>query len=108
VRVFRRLAFIVLNLVAYAFVPIGLLGLTGKALGDAFDTSLVAGFSAMAVLMGWMLVECIADKSLTASGRLRWELLLVVGGPITAFFFLRERTFSPIAAVPTDQESKVD
>jgi hypothetical protein len=107
VRVFRRLAFIVLNVVAYSFVPIGLLGFTGKPLGDAFDVSLVAGFSAMAVLMGWMLVECIADKSLTASERLRWELLLVVGGPITAFFFLKGRAFSPVEAAPTNQESKV-
>jgi Na+/serine symporter len=104
----RRLAFIVLNVVAYAFVPIGLLGLLGKPLADAFGASLVAGFSAMAVLMGWMLVECISDKSLTASERLRWELLLVVGGPVTACFFLKDRTFSPIGAAPTNQESKVD
>lgn len=104
----RRLAFIVLNVVAYAFVPIGLLGLLDKSLADAFGASLVVGFSAMAVLMGWMLVECISDESLTASERLRWELLLVVGGPVTAWFFLENRTFSPIGAAPMNQESKVD
>lgn len=96
---FRRLAFVALNVVAYAFVPIGLAGLMGKPFGDAFGVFLVAGFCAMAVLMGWMLVECIADKSLTTTERLRWELLLVVGGPITAFFFLKDRLFSVIAGV---------
>jgi hypothetical protein len=53
---------------------------------------MLASFLAGVLLMTWMLVACIRDKSLSPAERLRWELLLAVGGPITAIVFLHRST----------------
>jgi len=63
-------------------------GLAAHLSPRILDASMLFSFLAAIALMAWMLVACIRDKSLSAADRLRWELLLAVGGPITAVVFL--------------------
>lgn len=93
-----RLLFWLLTASTMLFIPAFLASWLGLAshISPAFlDRTLLASFTAGVLLSAWMLVACIRDKSLSASERLRWELLLVVGGPITAIVFLHKSTRSP-------------
>lgn len=89
----------VLALASVCFVPIALLGLLGGSrfsnLGSLFDYSLIVSPLAAVVLILWMLLSIRRDDRLTSRERRNWELLIFVGGPITALSYLlraRERS----------------
>jgi uncharacterized membrane protein YdcZ (DUF606 family) len=57
---------------------------------------MLLSFTAGALLMLLILVACIRDESLSEASRLRWEFVLIVGGPITSFvYFVRRARKGP-------------
>lgn len=92
----RRVILLSLVLISFAFIPLLVAGAAGfAALRPVFDIVIVPSFAAMALLMLWMLVETIRDERLSPRERLRWQLFLLVGGPITACVYLSRRLAPP-------------
>ncbi len=90
-----RLLFWILTASTLLFIPAFLaswLGASAHISPQALDGAMLYSFVAGVILMTWMLVSCVRDKSLSSAERLRWELLLVIGGPITAIVFLYRST----------------
>jgi len=86
-----RLLFWLLVAATILFVPaflVSWLGLAVRLSPEILDSSMLVSFLAAVALVIWMLVACIRDRSLSRAERLRWELLLAIGGPITAIVFL--------------------
>jgi hypothetical protein len=55
------------------------------------DRVLMISFVCAVTLVIWMFVSCVRNAALDKRERLRWELLLVVGGPITAMVYLHRK-----------------
>jgi hypothetical protein len=56
-----------------------------------FTVLALGSFALAAIVMLCMVIACVRDVSLSPSLRLRWELALVVGGPLTALlYFVRQ------------------
>ena len=92
-----RLLFWILTASTAIFIPAFLaswLGASAHISPQVLDRSMLFSFVAGVILMIWMLASCIRDKSLSSAERLRWELLLAIGGPITAIVFLYRSTMT--------------
>ena len=63
---------------------------SGRLASSAEPLALIS-LTAAALLMLFMVIACMRNQDLSASERLRRELGLLVGGPITSlFYFLRQ------------------
>jgi hypothetical protein len=81
-----------LALAGFAFLPLVILSfLRLLPTGAWIEVALMSSFVSSVVLMIWMFLACLRDPSLDAKERLRWELLLVAGGPITAIVYLNQK-----------------
>jgi cytochrome c biogenesis factor len=89
-RVICAVHLIVLAGILLPFV-FSLLGVHSAAVGAVVEPITLISFAAAALLMLSMVIFCVRNQSLSASQRLRWELALLVGGPITSFLYFLQQ-----------------
>ena len=66
---------------------LSVLGVHSASLGTIVEPITLISLVGAALLMLWMIIACVRNRSLSSSERLRWELGLLVGGPITSFLY---------------------
>jgi hypothetical protein len=59
-------------------------GLVSDRAEAVMTALLLTGFTVSALMMLVMLIACMRNRSLSASEKRTWELLIFVGGPITS------------------------
>ena len=90
--------FWILSSGALIFIPavvLSFLGLISRPAGEWMDGVLMFSFACAVTLVIWMFVSCVRNASLNRRERLRWELLLLIGGPITAMIYLYRELSEP-------------
>jgi cytochrome c biogenesis factor len=92
-RIARVICAVHLVVLAGILVPfaLSLLGVHSATAGAVAEPITLISLAIAALLMLSMVIFCVRNQSLTSSERLRWELALLVGGPITSLLYFLQQ-----------------